>query len=119
MQRRLKQRRAARETLTAAITTFEGASAALWAFRARAELARVSGRVPGAGELTTTEARVAELVARGMSNREAAGELFVTVRTVESTLTKIYAKLGVQSRTQLASYLRDHAGHPASQRAPG
>ena len=40
-----------------------------------------------------------------MSNRAAAAELFVTVRTIESTLTKIYAKLGVQSRTQLASHL--------------
>ncbi len=119
VQRRLKQRRAARETLTEAITTFEGASAALWAARARAELARVSGRVPGTGELTTTEARVAELVARGMSNREAAAELFVTVRTIESTLTKIYAKLGVQTRTQLARYLRDHADRPASRGAPG
>ena len=41
-----------------------------------------------------------------MSNRAAAAELFVTVRTIESTLTKIYSKLGVQSRTQLASHLR-------------
>jgi DNA-binding CsgD family transcriptional regulator len=119
VQRRLKQRRAARETLTEAIATFEGGSAAIWAARAREELARVSGRVPGSGELTTTEARVAELVARGMSNRAAAAELFVTVRTIESTLTKIYAKLGVQSRTQLASQLRDQAGHPAPRRAPG
>ena len=110
VQRRLKQRRAARESLAEAITTFAGASAAIWAARAREELARVSGRVPGSGELTTTEARVAELVARGMSNRAAAAELFVTVRTIESTLTKIYAKLGVQSRTQLASYLRGQAG---------
>jgi ATP/maltotriose-dependent transcriptional regulator MalT len=119
VQRRRKQRRAARETLAEAITTFESSSAALWAARAREELARVSGRVPGTGELTTTEARVAGLVARGMSNREAAGELFVTVRTIESTLTKIYAKLGVQTRTQLARYLRDHADPPASRGVPG
>jgi DNA-binding CsgD family transcriptional regulator len=109
VQRRLKQRRAARETLTEAIATFESASAALWAARARQELARVSGRAPGHGELSTTELRVAELVARGLSNREAAAELFVTVRAIESTLTKIYAKLGVQSRTQLASYLSRRA----------
>jgi tetratricopeptide (TPR) repeat protein len=51
VQRRLKQRRAARDTLAEAITTFEGASAALWAARAREELARVSGRVAGTGEL--------------------------------------------------------------------
>jgi len=118
VQRRLKQRRAARETLGEAIATFEGASAVLWTARAREELARVSGRAAGTGELTVTELRVAELIARGMSNRAAAAELFVSVRAVESTLTKIYAKLGVQSRTQLASYLRDQARQPAPGRTP-
>jgi len=107
VQRRLKQRRSARETLGAAIALFEGAHAALWAARAREELARVSGRPARTGELTMTERRVAELIAQGMSNRAAAADLFVTVRTIESTLTKIYAKLGVRSRTQLASLLRD------------
>jgi DNA-binding NarL/FixJ family response regulator len=67
----------------------------------------VSGRAPGGDELTATESRVADLVLRGQSNREIAAELFVTVRTVESTLTRIYAKLGVQSRTQLASRMRE------------
>ena len=108
VQRRLKQRRAARELLGEAIACFEGASAVIWTERAKAELARVSGRVPSAiGELTVTERRVAELVAGGMSNRAAAAQLVVTVRTIESTLTKVYAKLGVESRTQLASKLRD------------
>ena len=106
VQRRLKQRRVARETLGKAAGVLEGAQAAVWAARAREELTRISGRPPGAGELTATELRVAELIAQGMSNRAAAAELFVTVRTIESTLTKIYAKLGVQSRTQLASHLR-------------
>jgi len=55
---------------------------------------------------------VAELIAQGMSNRAAAAELFVTVRTIESTLTKIYAKLGVRSRTQLASVLRERGNEP-------
>jgi DNA-binding CsgD family transcriptional regulator len=91
----------------------------LWAARAREELARVSGRPAGTGELTVTELRVAELIAREMSNRAAAAELFVSVRAVESTLTKVYAKLGVRSRTQLASYLRDQAGQPASGGARG
>jgi DNA-binding CsgD family transcriptional regulator len=77
----------------------------LWLARAQAELARVSGRAPGPAELTATERRVAELVASGMSNREVAAELFVTVRAVESTLTKTYAKLGVRSRTELAARL--------------
>jgi ATP/maltotriose-dependent transcriptional regulator MalT len=106
VQRRLKQRRAAREALGEALGVFEGAQSALWAARATEELARVSGRPAGAGELTATELRVAGLIAQGLSNRAAAAELFVAVRTIESTLTKIYAKLGVQSRTQLASHLR-------------
>jgi DNA-binding NarL/FixJ family response regulator len=46
---------------------------------------------------------------RGLTNRQAATELFVTVRAIESTLTKVYAKLGVRSRTQLAQHLRDRA----------
>ncbi len=72
-----------------------------WAAQARAELARV---VPGrrAGELTATETRIAELVVLGRRNREIAGELFVSVATVEAHLTRIYRKLGVRSRTELA-----------------
>jgi DNA-binding NarL/FixJ family response regulator len=76
---------------------------------ARPELGRVSGRVPRPGELTAIELQVAELIAQGMSNRTAAAKLFVTVRTIESTLTKIYAKLGVQSPTQLASHLHSRS----------
>jgi DNA-binding CsgD family transcriptional regulator len=60
--------------------------------------------VPGTGELSVAELNVARLAASGMTNREAAAELFVTVRAVESTLTKVYAKLGVRSRTQLARH---------------
>jgi len=112
VQRRMKQRRAARETLTAARDAFGTAGAPLWAVRARAELARVSGRAPAAGGLTETERRVAELIAAGLTNREVAAELFVTVRAVESTLTKLYAKLGVRSRTQLAGRLREDPAGP-------
>ena len=70
-------------------------------------LARVSGRAPGPVELTVTETRVVELVTRGLTNREVAAELFVSVRAVESALTKSYAKLGVRSRTELAARLHD------------
>jgi DNA-binding CsgD family transcriptional regulator len=105
VQRRVKQRRLARETLTQAIAILDGIGATLWAARARAELARVSGRAPGSGELTATELRVAELVAAGLTNSETASQLFVTVRAVESTLTKVYAKLGLRSRTELAEQL--------------
>lgn len=106
VQRRMKRRAAARVTLSEAIGIFDAISAPLWAARARAELDRVSGRSPGPIDFSVTEQRVTELVTRGMSNREVAAELFVTVRAVESTLTKAYAKLGVRSRTELAAKLR-------------
>jgi DNA-binding CsgD family transcriptional regulator len=54
-------------------------------------------------ELTATERRVAELVAEGRTNKEVAAALFVTVLTVESNLTRIYSKLGIRSRTELAA----------------
>jgi DNA-binding CsgD family transcriptional regulator len=103
--RRLKQRGSARGALAEALELSEAAGARLWTERAGAEQARVSGRAPGPRELTETEQRVAALVASGLTNRQVAAELFVTVRAVESTLTKAYAKLGIQSRTQLAARL--------------
>ena len=114
VQRRLKQRAAARATLSEALSLLEGIGAPLWTARARAELARISGRAPGPEDLTATERQVAELVVSGRTNKEVAAELFVTVRAVESTLTKAYAKLGVRSRTELAARL----GAAAAARLP-
>ena len=103
MQRRVKQRAAARATLERSLELFDELGAALWAEQAAAELARISGRGPASAELTETERRVAELVAEGLSNKEVAARLFVSVRAVEANLSKVYAKLGIRSRTQLAS----------------
>jgi DNA-binding CsgD family transcriptional regulator len=102
VQRRLKQRAAARASLEEALAILNGIGARLWAERARSELARISGRAP-VGGLTPTESRVADLVADGLSNKQVAAELFVSVRTVEANLTRVYAKLGIHSRTELAS----------------
>jgi DNA-binding CsgD family transcriptional regulator/energy-coupling factor transporter ATP-binding protein EcfA2 len=110
VQLNLHQRAAARATLSEALAVFDSIGALLWAARARTELARISGRSPGPVALTATEQRVAALVACGRTNKEVAAELFVTVRAVESTLTKAYAKLGIRSRTELAALLRDRAG---------
>jgi DNA-binding CsgD family transcriptional regulator len=110
-QRRAKQRRAARESLTAAIAAFGDLSAALWAERARTELARLGGRrAADRDELTETERRIAELAAEGRPNREIAAALFVSERTVESNLTRAYRKLGVRSRTELARRFAEAAG---------
>ena len=106
VQRRAKQRADARRTLEAALALFEELGAALWTERARAEIARLGGRrARDRDELTETERRIAELAASGRSNREIAGELFVSERTVEANLTRAYRKLGVRSRTELARRL--------------
>ncbi|NUT54786.1 MAG: AAA family ATPase, partial [Thermoleophilia bacterium] len=97
IERRAKQRAAARRTLTDALEAFDTLGAPLWAEKAANELARIPGRAPGTSELTETERRIAELVAAGLANKEVAARLFVTVRTVEGNLTRIYAKLGVRS----------------------
>ena len=101
VQRRAKQRKAARETLDRAIADFEALGARLWADRARAEQARIGGRTSIEG-LSETELRVAQLVAEGRSNKEVAAALFVSVRAVEANLSRVYAKLGIESRTELA-----------------
>jgi DNA-binding CsgD family transcriptional regulator len=85
---------------------FGNLGATLWLAKAHDELARVSGRAPSPVSLTPTETRVAQLVAEGRSNKEAADALFLSVNTVEANLTRIYRKLGVRSRTELAARLR-------------
>jgi DNA-binding NarL/FixJ family response regulator len=101
IERRAKRRANARTSLSQTIEEFEALGAPAWAERARSERARIGGRSAVEG-LTETELRVAQLVGRGMSNKEIAAELFVTVRAVEANLSRIYTKLGMRSRTELA-----------------
>ena len=105
VRRRARKKRSAREAIEAALAGFETIGAAGWRETARAELARVGGRAPSRGTLTPSEQRVAALVAEGRTNREVAAALFVTERTVEAALTRVYGKLGVRSRTELAGRL--------------
>jgi DNA-binding CsgD family transcriptional regulator len=104
-QRRAKLRGAARRTLGEALAAFEALPAPLWAAQARAELARIGGRSASGDELTPTERRVAGLVAEGKPTKEVAQALFVSPKTVEKHLSRIYAKLGVRSRAELAHRL--------------
>ncbi len=101
VRRRMRQKRAAREAIAEALAIFDECGAALFAERARAELGRIGGRTREEG-LTAAEQRVAALVAEGRTNREVAAALVLGERTVETHLTRIYAKLGVRSRTELA-----------------
>jgi DNA-binding CsgD family transcriptional regulator len=107
VQRRYRKWAAARRSLAEAADVFETLGADGWAEQARAELDRTGARRPvPKGELTPTEERVARLAADGLSNKEIAAELVVSVYTVEKHLSHVYAKLGVRSRTKLASALR-------------
>jgi DNA-binding CsgD family transcriptional regulator len=111
VRRRARQKRATRETLEQALAIFEELGARLWADRARDDLARISGRRSGAAdELTESERRVAVLASEGRSNKEIAGALHVTVHTVEAHLSRVYRKLGLRSRAELA---RRGVGEPA------
>jgi len=105
--RRQRRRRDARAELTAAHDMFARMGAGGFAERTRIELeatgSQVRKRSPEtANELTPQEKQIAALVARGETNREVAAKLFISPATVEYHLRKIYAKLGVTSRTQLA-----------------
>ena len=106
LQRRFKKRSDARRSLEDAANAFDHAGSTGWAAEARSELARVSGRRSADDdELTASEMRVAELAASGLSNKEIASRLFVTVYTVEAHLSHAYAKLGVRSRAALTHRL--------------
>jgi DNA-binding CsgD family transcriptional regulator len=105
VQRQARQRRAARQSLESALAVFTELGAARWADLARRELARIGGRAPSSGGLTPMEARVAALVAEGKTNREAADLLFLSDHTIEGHLSRVYAKLGVRSRAELAHHL--------------
>jgi DNA-binding CsgD family transcriptional regulator len=104
---RARRRVEARTHLRAALDAFDELEAAPWAERARAEL-RAAGaiereRVYGPDELTAQEMRVALAVARGAKNREVAAELYLSPKTIEFHLGRVYRKLGIHSRAELAT----------------
>jgi DNA-binding CsgD family transcriptional regulator len=106
LHRRLKNRVAARERLAAAHATFEAIGATAWAARATAETERISGRRQQQSRLTPTEQRAAELAAAGRTNKEVAAELHLSVKTVEANLSRVYRKLAIRGRSELAARLR-------------
>jgi DNA-binding CsgD family transcriptional regulator len=103
--RRRKQKQLAAESFGEALATFERIGTPLWAARARGHLDRMRTVPAGASALTPAERRVAERAVAGMSNREIAAELFISVKTVETNLSNVYRKLGIRSRAQLFSSL--------------
>lgn len=106
LQRRAKQKSAAKQSLEQALTMFVAMGATVRETRTRDELGRIGLRRPAITEgLTPAQQRVAELVASGMTNREVANTLYMSVRSVESHLTKAYREFGVKSRAQLVAAL--------------
>jgi DNA-binding CsgD family transcriptional regulator len=101
-QRKARERRHAAATLDKAIATFAALGAARWQTLAAAQRARLA---PGHDStLTPAEQRIADLVATGHSNPEIAAVMFISVKTVEANLTRIYRKLGLRSRVDLARH---------------
>jgi DNA-binding CsgD family transcriptional regulator/tetratricopeptide (TPR) repeat protein len=89
-----------------ALAAFEELGSPLWADRARAELAGTRPRARAAQDgLTPAEQRVAELAASGMTNRDVAATLFISAKTVEATLARVYRKLGIRSRAELGRHM--------------
>jgi DNA-binding CsgD family transcriptional regulator len=105
VQRRERKKRPARESLEAAFAIFHALGAALWSERTLGELARVGGR-PAATGLTATEERVAELLASGLTYQQAADALFVSPKTVQWNVSKIYRKLDIHSRAELIRHFK-------------
>ncbi|MEU3606076.1 AAA family ATPase [Streptomyces sp. NPDC035033] len=114
VERKRRRRSAAQAALHGAATVFERAGAAPWlALATEAPAGELPGAASGGEEapsalasLTEAELRLARLVGQGASNQEAAAKLFLSVKTVEARLTRIYQKLDVRSRAQLATALR-------------
>jgi DNA-binding CsgD family transcriptional regulator/tetratricopeptide (TPR) repeat protein len=125
-ERRRRRYAAARAAVAAALALFTEVGAAPWVEQATRALTpggagggmtagvtseAIAGAPAGPGRphpaatLTSTEARIAALVGEGATNRDIAAGLYLSVKTVEATLTRIYRKLGVRSRTQLSSLL--------------
>lgn len=116
--RRCQQRAAARDQLWTAADELARRGATGWAIQASRELRAAGGRPPPTGrpgrprhlraaDLTEREQAIAGLVAVGATNREIAAQLYLSPKTIENHLTRIYAKLDVRSRTELASQLHD------------
>lgn len=120
VERRRRRRSAAQNALHAAAAVFERAGASPWLALATETPSRTAEPAPAGGgapsSLTDAELRLALLVRQGASNQEAAAKLYLSVKTVEARLTRIYQKLEVRSRAQLATALNAWQGHPPTVR---
>jgi DNA-binding CsgD family transcriptional regulator len=109
--RRERRRLDAREHLRSAFDAFTGMGAGAFARRAEREVLATGEHarkrtIATLGDLTPQEAQISRLVAEGHSNREIAAQIYISPSTVEYHLHKVFRKLDVKTRTQLANRLR-------------
>jgi DNA-binding CsgD family transcriptional regulator len=107
LQLRARRQDDAASTLRAALAQFERLGTPLWVRRARDQLALISDGARDAAMLTPAELRVARLAASGMTNRDVATTMFVSPKTVEANLSRVYRKLGIRSRAELGSRMEE------------
>jgi DNA-binding NarL/FixJ family response regulator len=108
LERRRRRQAASRDALSAAHQICIDAGATAWLPRIEQRILRAGEVVPGHGaHLAPSELRIAELAGSGATNREIAATLYLSVKTVEATLSRVYRKLGVRSRTELAKTMAD------------
>jgi DNA-binding CsgD family transcriptional regulator len=110
LHRRRNERQRAQECLHEAARVFEAGGALGWAAVAAAELHRAQGRRGLRDQLTPTERHIAELAGSGLRNHEIATRLFLSRKTVEANLSRVYSKLGIRSRAELAHRLAAEPG---------
>jgi DNA-binding CsgD family transcriptional regulator len=116
IRRRRGERRMAREALERAQRLFDSVGASLWAQRVAEEIGRIPIRRSAGSDLTPTEERVAALAAEGRTNQEVAKALFMSPKTVEANLTRVYDKLGIRSRAELGARMLERRTNTLSKK---
>jgi len=106
--RRAREKRLAKNSLEAALQIFNQLNAPLWSVQARSDLSRVGLRPAASSDLSATETAVAGLAAEGKTNREIAAALFLSTKSVDGVILRVYDKLGIHSRAQLGSWVAGH-----------
>jgi DNA-binding CsgD family transcriptional regulator len=117
--RRRKQRRLAAQHLERAVAGFTALGAAAWQAVAEAEVARLGRRQVSSDDLTETELQVARLAAAGLTNRAVGEAAFLTAKSVEGVLARVYSKLGIRSRAELGAWLAATSGGESMVRQDG